>query len=110
MNNVLIKISLNYPTFYNRYMINKVFKNKNKEVKSVYLFSEFNVNTNSPTNDIFLIEFLEHEAIITRITTSKNTTYHCDQIDKKGTLKSLAPSIFKKIKNINPRFPEYLNR
>lgn len=106
----LDKNKINYPILYNRYMVNKVFKNTNKEVKTIYLFSEFNVNTNSPTIDIFLIEFLEHEAIITRTTTSKNTTYHCNQIDKKGTLKSLIPSIFKKIKSINPRFPEYLNK
>ncbi|WP_312968071.1 hypothetical protein [Acinetobacter gerneri] len=35
----LDKNKINYPILYNRYMVNKVFKNTNKEVKTIYLFS-----------------------------------------------------------------------
>ncbi|MDV2440478.1 hypothetical protein QR665_13485 [Acinetobacter gerneri] len=99
-----------YPIIYKKFKEKKILSNFENELVTIYLFSVFDENTNMPNQDFFLIYFDRYEASISRRIQNKQLSYSCSDISIKGKFNELNPVLIKKIKSINPRFPEYLNK
>ncbi|MFW2074011.1 hypothetical protein ACG9Y7_11355 [Acinetobacter gerneri] len=99
-----------YPALFEKIKKNKIFINFESEISTIYLFSIFDEKTNMPNKDYFLVNFDNYEITVSRQNLNSKKEIYCSDLDKIDQYIISNPELFKKLKSINPRFPEYLNR